>query len=39
MTDNDYAELVAWRSAFRHIGDGTPEGVVNAINERIAKLR
>ena len=34
MTDNDYAELEAWRPAFRLIGDGTPEGVAHAINER-----
>ena len=38
MTDNDYAELEAWRSAFGHIADGTPDGVANAINAQIAQL-
>ena len=39
MTDKDQAELIAWRLAFDHISDGTPDSVAQAINEQIAKLQ
>lgn len=39
MADHDYAELIAWRLAFDHLGDGTPDGAACAINEQIAELQ
>ena len=39
MTDQDQAELLAWRLAFDHLGDGTPDGAAIAINERLDKLQ
>lgn len=37
-TPADEIELAAWRLAFDHIADGTPNGVAVAINEEMDRL-
>ena len=39
MTTADEIELAAWRLAFDHIGDGTPNGAAKAINEEMDRLK
>lgn len=39
MDAKDQAELIAWRLAFDHLGDGTPNGAARSINEQIATLQ
>lgn len=39
MTDQDQAELLAWRLAFDHLGDGTPDGAAQAINTEMDRLK
>ena len=39
MSTADEIELAAWRLAFNHIGDGTPNGVAQAIGAEMDKLK